>query len=173
MRTEKRALVYAAIDIERRLQEKYLAAGKFAYTCASNEMTPAEKLSVLAEEYGEAAHEVNEGIGSGRSVNVDKLRSELIQIAAVAVAWIESLEVTFIREIVFEGVDFEFEKRSATLTSSSACGRFALLSYYYSHVCSATLLEMSTITEAKEFERTLARLVASCVEWIEFLEPVA
>lgn len=48
-------------------------------------------LGILAEEFGEAAKEVNE-FHFGREQNPAKLRQELIQTAAVAVAMIESLD---------------------------------------------------------------------------------
>lgn len=42
-----------------------------------------KKVSILAEEFGEVAHAVLEG-------DTDNLRDELIQVAAVCVAWLES-----------------------------------------------------------------------------------
>lgn len=74
---------------ERGRQERLAAEGKHAYSCADPRMTDAEVLTVLAEEVGEAAHEVNEGIGEGRSVDKHRLMKELIQIAAVSVGWAE------------------------------------------------------------------------------------
>ena len=81
-----------AIYRERGRQEELKAQGRFAYTCADPEMTHPERLAVLGEEFGEACHEVNEGIGAGRAVNTKKLRKELIQVAAVCVGWIEALD---------------------------------------------------------------------------------
>lgn len=43
-------------------------------------------LSILSEEIGELAKEINEG------ADEDRMQSELVQIAAVAYAWIESLK---------------------------------------------------------------------------------
>ena len=76
---------------ERGRQNELKRAGKFAYTCADKEMLQPERLAVLAEEFGEVAHEVNEGIG-GRKVDIAKLRKELIQVGAVCVAWVEALD---------------------------------------------------------------------------------
>jgi len=42
--------------------------------------------TILIEEVGEACKEVNE------AVSVERLREELIQVAAVAVAWIECID---------------------------------------------------------------------------------
>ncbi len=45
-------------------------------------------LSVLTEEVGEVAREICEGWGTA---NIIRLRSELIQVAAVAISWLEAL----------------------------------------------------------------------------------
>lgn len=67
-------------------------------TCASHTMSDVHKFAVLAEEFGEAAADVNElwhkdhdGIYKG-AATLETLRKELIQVAAVAVAWIESMD---------------------------------------------------------------------------------
>ncbi len=74
---------------ERGRQEFLKSQGKFAYTCADKEMTHAECSTVLAEEAGEVAHEVNEGIGPDRYIDKRRLLKELIETAAVAVGWAE------------------------------------------------------------------------------------
>lgn len=87
---EIRDAIFQEISKERDAQE-----AKFkGLTCRSSRMRAAEKLAVLAEEYGEVAHEVNEVIGTLRSADVHKLGGELIQVAAVCVAWIESAGFT-------------------------------------------------------------------------------
>lgn len=48
-------------------------------------------LGILAEEFGEAAKEINE-LYFNRAWSVARLRNELIQVAAVAVAMVESLD---------------------------------------------------------------------------------
>ena len=83
--------VLEKVYAERIRQEHLKSAGRFAYTCADSEMTNPEKLAVLAEEFGEVAHEVNEAIGPGRKLDSEKLKAELIQTAAVCVAWAESI----------------------------------------------------------------------------------
>ena len=84
--------VLAAIRLERTRQEYLKGQGKFSHTCADPQMSNAERFLVLAEEFGEVGHELNEGIGEGRSVNVVKLRNELVQVAAVCVAWCEAID---------------------------------------------------------------------------------
>jgi hypothetical protein len=86
--------ILSLVNEERNRQEDLKRKGKFAYTCAdpaSDLFTNSDKLTVLVEEVGEAAHEINEGIGPGRRVDMAKLKKELIEVAAVAVAWAESI----------------------------------------------------------------------------------
>lgn len=77
--------VLGEVAAERRRQE-----AKFpGRTCAgaiSNEL----KCAVLADECGEAIHEVTKAIAEGREPGPN-LRVELIQVAAVATAWAEAL----------------------------------------------------------------------------------
>lgn len=79
------------VATERGRQEFLKTQGKFAYTCADAEMTHSECMTVLAEEAGEVAHEVNEGIGPDRYVDKRRLLKELIETAAVSVAWAEKV----------------------------------------------------------------------------------
>lgn len=97
---------------ERVRQEQLKAEGKFLWSCADNtveiqgrhySVTNSMKLVVLAEEFGEAAREVSDLLiaesktTGALSDSLDikelqrKLRTELVQVAAVAVAWIEAL----------------------------------------------------------------------------------
>ncbi len=94
MLTHSAGAILQAINLERNRQDELKAQGRFAYTCADPQMSNPERLTVLGEEFGEVCHEVNEGIGSGRTVNVPKLRKELIQTAAVCMAWVEALDAT-------------------------------------------------------------------------------
>lgn len=100
--------VLIRIVAERARQERLKANGKFAYTCADPEYSLTEKLTVLAEEFGETSREVCELmfliyknpedliaakvkdklIREGKHL----LRKELIETAAVAIAWCEALE---------------------------------------------------------------------------------
>lgn len=70
---------------ERARQERLKASGKFSYTCADLEPTPGAKTAILGEEYGEVCRAVCEE-------DNEQLRVELIQAAAVAVAWVQSLD---------------------------------------------------------------------------------
>lgn len=93
------ATVLGRVAEERARQEQRKADGRFKFTCADpgpGAMTNAEKLTVLVEEVGEVAREVltQDGRRLARdSVGTrEALRDELVQVAAVAVAWAESLE---------------------------------------------------------------------------------
>jgi hypothetical protein len=98
------------VSHERERQEFLRKSGKFTFTCASTDpsVTHEEKLAVLAEEFGEVSKEVVEHIIAVRkharmsvpeaipdykeTIYCDKIRKELIQVAAVCVAWIEALD---------------------------------------------------------------------------------
>ena len=82
--------VLADIRNERWRQDKLKKDGKFPYTCADDGLTNAERFLVLAEDFGEVSHELNEAIGA--TLARDKLRAELIQVAAVCVAWCEAID---------------------------------------------------------------------------------
>ena len=87
--------------LERIRQEKLKAEGRFAYTCADQEMHPCEKLAVLSEEVGEVARALLELMRLANDTHGMDLRAELIQVAAVAVAWVESID----RAMVLRGDD--------------------------------------------------------------------
>jgi len=91
--------VCRAIKAERLRQEQRKAEGRFTHTCADPDpgaMTDAEKLTVLVEEVGEVAREVltQDGRRLARDTEGTReaLRTELVQVAAVAVAWVEALD---------------------------------------------------------------------------------
>lgn len=85
------------IQSERRRQDKLKAAGRFEFTCADAGLTNAEKLACLTEELGELAQEVltQEGRRLARDTTGTPagLRRELVQVAAVALAWLEAPEL--------------------------------------------------------------------------------
>jgi hypothetical protein len=97
-----RALVLVAA--ERARQRKLLAAGAIYGDCSDPLVEDDAKLRVLAEEFGEVARAVDKlqaMYRSGRRSDKVRirwrrrhLRDELIQNAAVSVAWAESLEET-------------------------------------------------------------------------------
>ena len=84
-----RAQAYALIDAERIRQaekwNKYHVWGRG--DCSSYAVAPIVKVAVLTEECGEVARAVLD------ESPVADLRAELVQVAAVAVAWLESLPV--------------------------------------------------------------------------------
>lgn len=81
------AEVYALIHAERCRQErKWAKPHAHGYgSCASEGVEPMVKVAVLVEEVGEVARALLDGS------DVDVLRAELVQVAAVATAWLESL----------------------------------------------------------------------------------
>lgn len=76
---------------ERFRQEELCRKGKFPATCADHKRPDAEKLPVLMEEVGEAARAMCEA-GGATDVQSKGLRAELVQVAAVAVAWVEAID---------------------------------------------------------------------------------
>ena len=74
------------IDVaaERLRQEGLKASGKFPATCA-DPIPDGAKLAILMEEVGEVARAIND------RQSRDELRAELVQVAAVAVAWLEAM----------------------------------------------------------------------------------
>jgi len=81
-----RADIYAEITAHRAVQaEKWGGAHAWGSgDCSSAKVRPEVKAAVLAEECGEVARAV---LDKDR----DNLRAELVQVAAVAVAWLEAL----------------------------------------------------------------------------------
>lgn len=86
-----------AVGTERRRQDELKAEGRFRFTLADElGLRPTEKLALLAEELGEIATEVNTLVGMRQARDSlgtrAALRTELLQLAAEAVAWIEALD---------------------------------------------------------------------------------
>lgn len=73
------------VGVERFHQELQTGV-KFDQTCAAPTEPPYRALAVLGEEFGEVARALLEGKGDG------ELRGELVQVAAVAVAWVEAID---------------------------------------------------------------------------------
>jgi len=86
-----RSEIYKLIEQERLSQQVCKDKGKFKFICSDKEMNELEKIAVLTEETGEVATAVlvREGLATDKNTN---LKKELVQVAAVAVAWLESLE---------------------------------------------------------------------------------
>lgn len=88
--------VLSGVAYERNRQELLKAQGRFQFTCADDGMTNFERLAVLTEEIGEVAKEALTlpGIRLARDTlgSLSSLREELIQVAAIATAWIEWID---------------------------------------------------------------------------------
>lgn len=92
---EHLANIYQDVLEERARQEQLKAEGKFRYSCADLECTDDIKHRYLTEEVGEVSRELNEretALWKGVPYDSANLRAELIQVAAVAVAWVEALD---------------------------------------------------------------------------------
>lgn len=87
-----RRFILDRISDERDRQERLKAAGRFAHTCADPVMSEFEKLACLGEEFGEVARATLEWSSLVPEHGTrGQLEHELIQVAAVAVAWLEAL----------------------------------------------------------------------------------
>lgn len=77
----------AALIADERARQRDLWRGDHRWgrgDCSSDAVAPIVKVAVLAEECGEVARAVLAG-------DMDAARRELVQVAAVAVAWLEGL----------------------------------------------------------------------------------
>ena len=95
------------VGLERLRQEDLRRSGKFLWTCATAMVPLDRKMSVLSEEVGEVAKEVVDfGIMLDKYDKENmvlprhrefalllRIRKELVQVAAVCVAWIEAIDV--------------------------------------------------------------------------------
>jgi hypothetical protein len=103
--------MYRRVRNEMGRQKKLMHEGRFPWTCHNPEISDSAKLTVLAEEFGEVAREVCEiqqildtkwpgeideiVISSkqrGISRRRENLKKELIQLAAISLAWCEALD---------------------------------------------------------------------------------
>lgn len=87
--------IFFAVREERRRQQELKEAGRFLYTCADLEMTDVQRGLVVGEEYGEVCRAVLNFDGLANDpgkANLMVLRKELVQLAAVTVAWVEALD---------------------------------------------------------------------------------
>ena len=73
-------------------QQVLKAAGRFRYSCADLELSNDKTYLVLAEEVGEVARVLMEMDRLVNDLHGQHLRSELVQVAAVACAWIMKLD---------------------------------------------------------------------------------
>ncbi|WP_336786590.1 hypothetical protein [Paenibacillus sp. MMO-177] len=72
------------------LKERVRQLGKFGHQRHKN---PGVWLAILGEEFGEVCQAAGPvmGLGTGKPTDADDLYTELIQVAAVAVAWAEQI----------------------------------------------------------------------------------
>ena len=101
-----RSSIFAEVMNERGRQLSLVASGKHAWSMCNPDISQARKLVVLAEEFGEvskevcehmnlhdmARHEILDATQEKQIALIANIRKELIQIAAVAVGWIEALD---------------------------------------------------------------------------------
>jgi hypothetical protein len=73
-------------------QDRLAREGKFGGTHVMPGGTDLERLAVLAEEFGETSIEVCKGIELAGQVRRPGLREELIQVAAVSLAWVAAID---------------------------------------------------------------------------------
>ena len=84
--------VFERIAQERCRQNALVAEGKFGWNCSTFNIDCSLKLAVLMEEIGEVAKEIaDSGVGMPAAAQ-KRMQTELVQVAAVAVAWLEALE---------------------------------------------------------------------------------
>lgn len=76
--------VYELVRAERERQETHRRDGRLRYVASMPDCPPDLALAALMEEVGEVARAYHDGME-------DDLRDELVQVAAVAVAWLEGL----------------------------------------------------------------------------------
>lgn len=88
----ERGEIYTAIDTERARQEQLKKEGKFFETPASVKMPPYLKACILTEECGEVCGAVMQEAKACNDRTRSNVKTELIQVAAIAVAWLESLK---------------------------------------------------------------------------------
>jgi hypothetical protein len=108
---------------ERARQEMLCRNGKFSMTCADPNLPNGGKMMVLAEEFGEVAKAAWELYdiqpGQDEVAKTIALKTELIQLAAVAVAWAES--------IIQDEEDFTLPTPTGSNHSAQGCGPTATL----------------------------------------------
>jgi hypothetical protein len=87
-----------AIRAERERQERLAAEGEIPFTCAHSVrpedgelIRSSDRLAVLVEEVGEVSTAI-QGLWTGEPDAAKEMRKEIIQVAAVALAWLEGLE---------------------------------------------------------------------------------
>lgn len=75
---------------ERERQKELFRTGRITFDCASPVPDPRRKFRVLFEECGEVAHAIDQV--ENHNLAASNIKTEVTQVAAVAVAWLESIE---------------------------------------------------------------------------------
>jgi hypothetical protein len=88
----KRLNVFRAINAERLRQEQLRMEGRFKSTCAGHSLTDPEKAIILGEECGEVCGAIVQDERLANDRTQSDVRKEILHVAAVAVAWLESFE---------------------------------------------------------------------------------
>lgn len=88
---EHRRAIYDALETERLRQNQLKAEGRFAHTLADPEMSNADRVACLGEEFGEACGAVVQISGLSNDRTTADLRKELTHVGACVVAWLEAL----------------------------------------------------------------------------------
>jgi NTP pyrophosphatase (non-canonical NTP hydrolase) len=85
--------VLTEVGSERYRQLLLKEQGRFEYTLSDDGITDAQRLACIVEEVGEVARDclARDGLVSDGDASNADLRKELVQVAALAVAWIERL----------------------------------------------------------------------------------
>jgi len=78
------------VDIHLERVRAHLKHGAQGNSRENAHWTDPEWLAILMEELGEVAHELTYDVQSQR--RMDRLRAELVQVAAMASAWIDSID---------------------------------------------------------------------------------
>lgn len=89
--------VLSDVATERRRQFALQAAGRFRDTPSDRAMPDVSRLASLVEEVGEVARALQELHGAVSDTHGADLRKELLQVAALAVAWVQHLDAETIR----------------------------------------------------------------------------
>lgn len=85
-------LVFIAIHEERERQEDLCKSGRFAWCVSTPDIDAHLKLRVLVEEVGEVANALDRLATNANQTNLEHLITELVQVAAVCVGWLEALD---------------------------------------------------------------------------------
>lgn len=86
------SVAWMMVREERQRQRLLFRRQSISFDCGSPVVNPRRKYRVLLEEVGEVAEALDRIERVGNFANYQHLQTELIQVATVAVAWLESLE---------------------------------------------------------------------------------